>query len=285
LSARAETGPPDIPGYEVQAEVGAGGQGVIYKARQLSTGRLVALKVMRAGGTADREQLTHFRGEAALMARLHHPHIVRVYEQGDVGGCPFIAMEFVEGGSLDERIAGRPQPPRWAARLVEGLARGAHHAHRQGVVHLDLKPANVLLTVEGAPKIIDFGLARRLDTGEGRGEASRVSGTPGYMAPEQADGNARAFGPPTDVHGLGAVLYKLLTGRAPFQGDSVLDMLCRTGSSEPEPASRLRADVPPVLETICMKCLRKAPGQRYAGADALADCLGRFLAAGAALPQ
>ena len=259
-SARA-TSRPAIPGYEVLAEAGRGGEGLVYKARQLSAGRLVALKVMRDGTCAGPEQLARFRGGAEWMAGLHHPHIARVYEVGDRGGWPFLAMEFVEGGSLVEEIAGRPQPARWAARVVEGLARGAHCAHRHGVVHLDLKPANVLLTGGGVPKVSDFGLARRPGAGGAPAEAGRISGTPSYMAPEQAHGDAAAIGPTTDVYGLGAVLYELLTGRRPFRGESVLDTLRRVVSEEPEPPRPYASRRAPRAGGDLLEVFTQPPGQ------------------------
>jgi tRNA A-37 threonylcarbamoyl transferase component Bud32 len=265
---------PAIDGYEILREAGRGGQGVVYKARQRSRDRLVALKVMRAG--AGTELLARFRAEVESLACLRHPHVVRLYESGEHDGRPFFTMEFVGGGSLGEKIAGKPQPVCWAARVVEALARAVHHAHQRGIIHRDLKPGNVLLTREGTPKLIDLGLARRLGRAATPAEDHSIYGTPSYMAPEQVEGNGSEIGPATDVYGLGAVLYELLTGRPLFQRGSVLDTLHQVASQQPEPPSHWQAEVPRELEAICLKSLRKVPGQRYASAGALADALRRF---------
>ena len=181
---------PEVPGFEVLAELGRGGMGVVYRARHVALGRVVALKMVLAGEYAGRRELERFRLEARAVAQLSHPNIVQVYEVGEAGGRPYFAMEFVAGGSLAERLAGTPQPPRAAAALVEQLARAMHAAHRAGVVHRDLKPANVLLAADGTPKITDFGLAKKLDEDAGQTSSGAVMGTPSYMAPEQAAGGA-----------------------------------------------------------------------------------------------
>jgi serine/threonine protein kinase len=274
-TARAVTGKTAIAGYEVLGEAGRGGQGVVYKARQLSRGRLAALKVMQAD--AGLEQLARFCTEAEALGCLRHPYIVQVYEVSDRDGCLFFSMEFIEGGSLEEKIAGKPQPARWAARLVEAVARAVHCAHQHGLVHCDLKPANVLLTAEGAPKVIDFGLARRLGGAATPVLSDAVCGTPSYMAPEQAEGKAKEIGPATDVYGLGGILYELLTGRPPFEGKTIAATLWRVRFQEPAPPSRLGAGVSPAIEAICLKCLRKVPSNRYASAGAMAKDLRRFL--------
>jgi WD40 repeat protein len=283
--------PPDgagpgrrVGGYEVLAEIGRGGMGVVYKARQAGLGRLVALKVVLAGEHGGPRELARFRTEATAAARLHHPHIVEVHDVGEHDGRPFLALEWVEGGSLAERLTGAPWPAREAARLVQALAGAAHHAHQRGVIHRDLKPANVLLTADGQPKVADFGLARRLAQGDTLTAdhapptaTGAVLGTPAYMAPEQVAG-AKEVGPAADVYALGSILYELLTGRPPFRGVGVLETLEQVRSREPAPPSRLQPRLPRDLDTVCLKCLRKEPAKRYASAEALAEDLGRFLA-------
>ena len=249
--------------------------GVVYKARQRSLNRLVALKMSLDGGHANLEQLARFRIEADAVARLSHSNIVEIHEIGESDGHPFLALELLEGGSLADRIAGTPQPVRQAAELMVTLSRAVHAAHRAGIVHRDLKPANVLFDRDGTPKITDFGLAKRLEV---KGELTaihQVIGTPSYMAPEQADGRNREIGPAADLYALGAILYNLLTGRPPFHGTAPLAMVML---ADPVSPSRLQPKVPRDLETICLKCLEKEPSRRYADAQALAEDLGRFLA-------
>jgi WD40 repeat protein len=266
---------PALPGYEILAELGRGGMGIVYKARHFQLNRLVAVKMIR-GADAEPGQLARFRVEAEAVARLNHPGIVQIYEVGESDGWPFLALEFAPGGSLARRLAGAPQPPGQAARLVELLARAVHCAHQHDVVHRDLKPANILLDADGQPKVADFGLAKRLDeTGQTVGGA--VMGTPSYMAPEQAAGQTALAGPPADIYALGAILYELLTGRPPFCGESTLDTLEQVRYQEPVPVRQLQPKVPRDLETICLKCLRKEGARRYASAEALADDLARFL--------
>jgi WD40 repeat protein len=270
----AEEAPPEAllaPGYEVLELIGQGGMGVVYKALQLKPRRLVALKSLRGEGAG------RLLGEAEAAARLRHPNVVQVYEVGEHAGRPYLAMEFVEGGSLEQKLAAGPPPPREAAALVRALARAMHHAHRQHVIHRDLKPANVLLAEDGTPKIADFGLAKRLDVGPGPTRSGVVLGTAAYMAPEQALGRTREVGPLTDVYGLGAILYECLAGRPPFEGTTLVLTLHRVACDEPTPPRRLRRGVPADLETICLKCLRKEPEKRYASAEALAADLGAFL--------
>jgi tetratricopeptide (TPR) repeat protein/tRNA A-37 threonylcarbamoyl transferase component Bud32 len=269
---------PLVPGYEVFEQLGQGGMGVVYKARHLALQRVVALKMVREAAHASRDELTRFQTEAEAMARLQHPNIAQIFEVGEHQGLPFFSLEFCGGGSLDKKLAGEPQPARQAAELLRTLALAMDHAHQQGVVHRDLKPHNVLLTEDGTAKITDFGLARKLDDDSTRTQFGVVMGTPSYMAPEQARGETAAVGPRADVYALGAVLYELLTGRPPFKGASAQATLDLVRHQEPVPPSRLQPKLPRDLETICLKCLHKEAGRRYAGARELADDLGRFLA-------
>jgi WD40 repeat protein len=266
---------PEPPGYEILGELGRGGMGVVYKARQKGLGRLVALKMVLVGGHAGPEELARFRTEAEAIARLQHPNIVQIYEVGEHDGLPFFSLEFCPGGSLDRELDGTPLRPREAAALAERLARAVDAAHAKGVVHRDLKPANVLLAENGIPKVTDFGLAKRLDTA-GQTASGAILGTPSYMAPEQAEGK-RLVGPAADIYALGALLYEFLTGRPPFRAETPLDTVRQVISDEPVPPSRLRPTLPRDLETICLKCLQKDPGKRYASARALGNDLSRFL--------
>ena len=214
--------------------------------------------------------------EAEAIARLHHPNIVQIYEVGEHDGRPFFSLEFVDGGSLHQRLAGKPRAAREAAQLVETVARAVHAAHQRGVIHRDLKPANVLLTADGVPKVSDFGLAKQLDDDSGQTQSGAIMGTPSYMAPEQATGQTRDLGPPADVYSLGAILYELLTGRPPFRGASTFDTLEQVRRQDAVPPSQFVARLPRDVETICLKCLEKEPGKRYGSAAGLADDLERF---------
>jgi WD40 repeat protein/serine/threonine protein kinase len=302
-AAAAVAQAPCVPGYEIVAELGRGGMGVVYKARQVALGRMVALKMILAGGHAGEADLARFRTEAEAVARLQHPHVVQIYEVGQYQGLPYFSLKFCAGGSLDRKLAGTPLPPAEAARLVQTLAGAMEAAHRAGVVHRDLKPANILLTFSSrsqtgvgraapaplserplndhTPKITDFGLAKKLDSGSGQTASGAILGTPSYMAPEQAGGQSKAVGPPADVYALGAILYECLTGRPPFKAATSMDTLMLVLSEEPVPPRRLQPQVPRDLETICLKCLQKEAKKRYASAAALAEDLERF---GAGLP-
>jgi WD40 repeat protein len=276
--AGAPTSPHDvaIPGYRIDQELGRGGMGVVYKAWQFSLDRHVALKVILPSGADAFALRERFRREADAVARLQHPHIIAIHEVGEHEGAAFYCMEFCSGGTLAERLAATPQPPRWAAEVVATLARAMHHAHEKGVVHRDLKPANVLLTGDGTLKVSDFGLARRL--GESGLTASwEILGTPSYMAPEQAWGH-RAVGPAADVYALGAILYDCLTGRPPFKAATAVETIRQVADLEPVPPRRLLPALPRDLETICLKCLNKDSARRYVSAQALAEDLERFLA-------
>jgi serine/threonine protein kinase len=274
--AAEDASPPRVPGYTILEVLGRGGMGVVYRAQDLKRRRLVALKMILVGAHAGGQELARFRMEARAIARLQHRNIVQLHDMGESAGCPFFSLELVEGGSLADRLDGTPWPPRKAARLVRTLALAVHHAHERGIIHRDLKPANVLLTEDGTPKITDFGLARQLDTSGCHTPSEAVLGTPSYMAPEQA-GQAKHVGPAADVYALGAILYELLTGQPPFQGERSLDIIMQVVSDEPLSPRLLRPNLPADLETVTLKCLHKDPDQRYPSARALAGDLRRFV--------
>jgi serine/threonine-protein kinase len=252
--------------------------GVVYKARQPGLKRIVALKMILSGAHAGEEELQRFRAEAEAIARLQHPNIVQVFEIGEDQNLPFFSMEFVEGTSLAGQIAATPQPPTEAARIVQQLATALQCAHEKNIIHRDVKPSNVLVARDGTPKLTDFGLSKILEEHSGRTHSGAIIGTPSYMAPEQADGRTTDIGPHSDVYSLGAVLYELLTGRAPFKAGSVFDTLHQVRTMEPVAPILFAPSVPRDLETICLKCLQKEPRRRYESARALAEDLGRFLA-------
>jgi tetratricopeptide (TPR) repeat protein/predicted Ser/Thr protein kinase len=266
-----------IPGYVIVEELGRGGMGVVYKARQKGLNRFVALKMILAGAHAGPEELERFEIEAQAVASLKHPHIVQIYQVGEHAGLPFFSLEFVEGGSLAQFASGKPIPPRDAAEILAKLAEGMHYAHQHQIVHRDLKPANVLLTATKEPKITDFGLAKRLEGDSKQTRTGTLVGTPSYMAPEQARGDRALIGPASDQYALGAILYELLTGRPPFQGTSALETLEQARTQEPVSPRRLQPKIPRDLETICLKCLSKEIHKRYADAGAFKDDLTRFL--------
>ncbi len=269
--------PPLIAGYEILRELGRGGMGVVYHAQQLSLGREVALKVVLAGAHAGWSERSRFRVEAETAARLKHPNIVAIYDVGEQNGLPYVALELVEGGSLAEGLARSPLAPASAAGLAETLARAIEHVHQHGIVHRDLKPANVLMTAEGVPKITDFGLAKWVDVPSGHTQSGAIMGTPSYMAPEQARGEAKLTGTATDVYALGSILYEMVTGRPPFKGATAQETVHQLLTEDPVPPTRLQPQMSRDLETICLRCLQKEPSRRYAGAGALADDLRRYL--------
>jgi len=264
--------------YELQKILGEGGMGVVYKARQISLNRPVALKMIKAARFASDDDLRRFQNEAEAVARLDHPNIVPNFEVGRFEDQHYFSMKLIGGESLDKRLKKYGADPRRAARLVAVVAGAIHHAHQRGILHRDLKPANILIDPDGQPHVTDFGLAKRV---EGDGELTQsgaILGTPAYMAPEQASGTRGVVTTSTDVHGLGAILFALLTGRAPFGGATVLDTLEQVRERAPDSPRKLNPRVPRDLDVICLKCLEKDPRRRYASADALAEDLNRWVA-------
>ena len=290
-----DTPPPRRFGnYELLGELARGGMGVVWRARQLRPERIVALKMLRAGTLASNEEVERFRAEADACACLDHPGIVPIFEAGECaveGGESrwFYSMPLIDGADLEELTAAGPAEPRTAARLLADAADAVHHAHGCGVIHRDLKPANILVEqATGAVKVTDFGLAKRVDlagdeSGGGSGgrpvtKTGQILGTPAYMAPEQASGDSKSVGPRTDVYGLGAVLYHLIVGHPPFRGRTLVDTLRAAIDATPQSPRVANRSVPQSLEAVCLRCLRKEPGERYASAADLADDLRRFLA-------
>ena len=263
--------------YEVYKELGRGGMGVVYEARQVSLKRAVALKMIRAGLLAGDDALRRFRNEAEAVALLDHPGVVPVYEVGEHEGHHYFSMKLLDGGSLVPLLGRYKADPRAAATLVAEAAEAVAHAHTRGILHRDLKPANLLIDAEGHPHVSDFGLAKRVEDDVELTQSGAILGTPAYMSPEQAWGRRGSITTATDVYGLGTVLYALLTGKAPFGGDSVVETLDAVRNSPPEPPSRSNPKAPRDLETICLKCLEKDPRRRYASAHALADDLRLWL--------
>ncbi len=266
--------------YELISELGHGGMGVVYKAKQKKLNRIVALKMILAGARTRPDTLARFRGEAQAVARLDHPNIVQIYDIGEHDNLPFFSMEYVDGGSLEDQLDHKPMEPMPAAKLMEIIARAMHYAHSKSVVHRDLKPANILVSKEGIPKVTDFGLARQLDDTEGGSAGTRtgvIMGTPNYMAPEQAEGKTKSADHLADVYSLGGTLYAMLTGRPPFSGPSVASILSQVRDSDPVSPSLLQPNLPKDLQTITIKCLQKDPAKRYESAAALADDLERFI--------
>jgi WD40 repeat protein len=266
-----------VPGYEILEELGRGGMGVVYRARQRGLNREVALKMIRAGAVAGLEDRARFLAEAEAVAAVRHPGVVQVYDFGTWGELPYFALEFCPGGSLAARLQGKPLPPREAAQVVEQVARAVQAAHERGIVHRDLKPGNVLLAEDGTPKVTDFGLAKRVEGDSGLTRTGIIVGTPSYMAPEQARGE-KTVGPAADVWALGAILYECLTGRPPFLAASAVDIVLQVVNNEPVSARQLNGKVPRDLETICQKCLTRDPARRYPSAGAIADELARYRA-------
>ncbi len=251
--------------------------GVVYQARHIRLDRLVALKMILAGAHASADQIARFHIEARAVARIQHPGIVQIHEDGDHEGLPYFSLEFVPGGSLAQLIGGKPQHPGAAAAMVMELCRAMFVAHTAGIIHRDLKPSNVLLTLDGKPKITDFGLAKQLQGDSQQTQTGAIMGTPSYMAPEQAWGQTHEIGPLSDQYSLGAILYEMLVGRPPFQGATTLETLDLARNQEPVPPTRLQPKVPADLATICLKALQKDPAKRFPDVAAMAGDLQSFL--------
>jgi serine/threonine protein kinase/WD40 repeat protein len=264
--------------YEILDEIARGGMGVVYKARQKSLNRLVALKMILHGPFSNAEFVRRFQIEAETVARLHHPNIVTIYEVGEQDGHRYLAMEYIEGQDFGALAHDKPLPPRRAAAHLKRVAEAIHYAHEQGILHRDLKPSNLLLDSLDQPRVTDFGLAKLMTQDLALTITGQALGSPGFMAPELAAGKSGESGTRGDIYSLGAVLYYLLTGRPPFQGETVQDILLQMHNSEPLAPGRLNPSVPADLETICLKCLRPEPAKRYETAAELADDLERYLA-------
>lgn len=278
---------PKIPGYEIQAVLGRGGMGVVYKARQIGLNRIVALKMILSDTHIEEDDRLRFLQEAEAVATLQHPNIVQIYEIGEHEGKPFFSLEYIEGGTLADLCQGQPQPVSFAAEIVATIADAVHKAHQANIVHRDLKPSNILLGTDDLkssqsgkiiPKITDFGLAKRLDSGKDLTATGVAAGTPVYMAPEQVTTKRGAISPVSDVWALGVILYEMMTGRPPFLGESPVAIMNMVASSSPLQPRQLQPKLPRDLETICLKCLEKSPQKRYGSAAELAEDLQRFLA-------
>lgn len=269
--------PRDFGDYELLSEIGRGGMGVVYHARQKSLRRSVALKMIHACALASFDQLRRFTAEARAAASLRHPNIVRVLDSGQVEGIPYLAMDYIEGKSLAQVLAGGQLDRETAVRYLCAVARAVDYLHRQGIIHRDLKPSNILLDGEGQPIVTDFGLAKLLRDDAHLTQSGVAAGTPSYMAPEQAAGKTNQVTPACDVYSLGAVFYELLTGRPPFQAETAIDLLIQVLEREPPAPRQLDRSIPRTLSLICLKCLEKDPANRYVSAGALADDLERYL--------
>ena len=275
-SAAADMSFPTIPGYQIHNRIAYGGMGVVYKAMQLGLDRLVALKMVRGGRWIKDDELIRFKSEARAVAGLDHPHIVRIYDFGEFEGLPYFTMEYVEGGSLSQKLIAEPMGFRESANLIEMIARAIQLVHDRQLVHRDLKPGNILLTKDLAPKISDFGLAKRLGTDLSVTITGTVMGTASYMAPEQARGD-KHVGPAVDIYALGAILYECLTGQPPFRDETYEKTIRRVIDEEPKRPRELLSLIPPELEAICLKCLEKDPAERYATALDVARDIRCFL--------
>jgi predicted Ser/Thr protein kinase len=269
--------PCRLGGYELLEELGRGGMGVVYRARQLGLDREVAVKMILRGQLASPVDRERFRAEAESAARLDHPNIVPVYEVGESEGRPFFSMKYIAGRTLSQVLAERPLPARDAASILAAVSRAIHFAHQKGVLHRDLKPSNILLDAEGEAHITDFGLAKRITEPGSLTKSGAILGTPSYMAPEQAAGARGEVGPASDVYSLGAVLYHTLTGRPPFQAASPVDTVLLVLEQDPVPPRVINPKVDRDLEMIALRCLQKPADLRYASADALADDLEAYL--------
>jgi serine/threonine protein kinase len=269
--------PAVLGDYELLEELGRGGMGVVYKARQTSLGRLVALKMILRGSLATDADVARFRAEAEAVARLDHPSIVPLYEAGEIAGQPYFSMKFVAGQTLSQRLIDGPLPAREAAEILLPICRAVHFAHRAGLLHRDLKPSNILIGEDGRAMVTDFGLAKRLTADESLTHTGAIIGTPSYMAPEQAAGSRGEVGPASDVYSLGTILYTMLTGRPPFQAASPVDTVLMVLEQDALPPRLLNAKADRDLELIALKAIQKPPELRYASADAMAADLEAYL--------
>ncbi len=272
-----EIGLPCFEKYDVECEIGRGGMGVVYRAKQKDLDRTVALKMILSGQLATPEHRARFHDEAKFAARLQHPNIVSIYDVGEILGQPYFAMQYIGAPSLSARLREGPLPPEQAAHLLNAIAQAVEHLHQHGVIHRDLKPSNILLDEAGRPYVTDFGLVKMVASDNQRTNTGVIVGTPSYMSPEQAAAKSGRVGPLSDVYSLGAILYETLTGRPPFQEATPLDTLVQVLETEPAPLRQLNPAIPVDLELICLRCLEKDPAQRYASAAALAQDLQRFL--------
>lgn len=284
---------PNIPGYQILGEIGRGGMGLVYKARQIRLERVVALKVILTGAYASMIDRVRFRREAEAVAKLQHPNIVQIFDVGESEGNSYMSMEYVEGGTLERWQSGKPQSPRTSASIIAVIARAVQHAHEAGIIHRDLKPANILTAkidskrsgltdpsskLPFVPKITDFGLAKHLDGGMSLTATGVACGTPNYMPPEQVRKGSAPLGPPADVYALGGILYELLSGRPPFSGYSPAEIMTLVLSTEAVNLRFFRPDLPVDVTLIVEKCLEKDPARRYPTAADLADDLEKFAA-------
>src|SRR6266850_7414745 len=276
-AVRAATMLGELGDYELLEEIGRGAQGVVFRARQKSLNRTVALKVISLGQWASKPHLKRFRLEAEAAARLEHPGIVPIHEVGERDGSCYFSMKFVEGGQLDEVVRHTPMSIRQTAELIAKVARIVQYAHEHGILHRDIKPGNILLDAKGEPHLTDFGLARLVETESTVTRTLEVLGTPSYMAPEQAAANNTQLTSATDVYGLGAVLYQLLTGHPPFAGGTTYETIKLLLETDPRQPRLWNPKVDRDVSTICLKCLEKDPKRRYSSALALAEDLERWL--------
>lgn len=269
--------PSQLGDYELLEELGRGGMGVVFRARQISLGREVAIKMILRGQLAQSAERERFQAEAQAAAKLDHPGIVPVYEVGEIEGRPYFSMKYIRGTTLAQRLAEGPLPAREAAKMLVAVARAIHFAHEKGVLHRDLKPSNILIDEQGHPHVTDFGLAKQISDEPSLTRTGAILGTPAYMAPEQAAGNRGQVGPASDVYSLGVVLYHMLTGRPPFQGASPVETVLMVLEQDPVPPRMLNQHADRDLEMICLRCLQKPTDLRYASAAALARDLDAFL--------
>ncbi|MEW4488337.1 protein kinase [Thalassoglobus sp. JC818] len=268
---------PEIPGYRIISILGKGGMGQVYLAEDLKLKRQVALKVVAGGAASTPEMLERFQAEARAVAAVKHPGVCHIFEAGETGSIPYLAMEVIQGQTVSQLIRDQLPTPKQSAKLADDVAKAVHACHESGILHRDLKPSNVMLTKDGIVKVMDFGLAKQLGTTGDRTRTGEIIGTPSYMAPEQASGVVKQLGPECDVYAIGALLYEMLTGRPPFQTSELMQTIMLVITTDPVPPRKLQPRVPTDLETICLKCLQKQPRKRYSSALELSEDLERYL--------